>query len=380
MRLLPDFTLPLPVKARFVPSDRFFLRLVPLATDLPALQQVELALEGFAPFPLAQLYWGCWIAPGRAVALVYAAHRRRFTPEETVDWERVDLALPNLLPLLGAVPAGPALLIHTDESHLVGAAWSGSSAVPAFVQARAYASPITELDRRQFAAKLAARAKSPDAPVTFLTGVPHARREKDKLVFELVDTAGTVIAATSVSPQEQDALDVRDRAFLDRRRRERRRGNFIWKVLLAGLQVAAVALLFDLGALTFRLLDRGQQARLGAQASFVSKLETAHGLASRIDELTHRRLRFFEMLAAVNESRPHSIQFIRTGTSGRNGLEIEAQTNSADDVGAYEIALRNLAVLDKVEIRDLRARDGVTTFGLVIAFKAGSPASDGGVP
>lgn len=381
MRLLPNFNLRSPLAARFVASDRFFLRFVPLAPDLPALDQAGLALEGLAPFPPAQLYWGCCVAPDRASALVYAAHRRRFTAEETADWERADLAVPDLLPLLGAAPAGPALIIVTGPAHLAGAAWTaGRKEWPAAVHARAFAAAPTEQDRRQFAAELAARAGIADAPVTWLEGAPRARREGDKLIFEQVDPAGTILAATATGHQEQDVLDVRDRAFLQRRRAERRRGEFIWKVLRTGVQAAVLALVFELGSLTLLLLDRAQQTRLAAQGPVVEKIETAHGLASRIDELTHRRLRFFEMLAMVNEPRPASIQFTRTGTNGRNALEIEAQTGSADDVGVYEAALRNHPALEKVEIRDLRARDGVTTFGLSLAFKPDAMAGNGGAP
>ena len=380
MRLLPNFTLKSSVAAQFAPSDRFFMRFVPLAPDLPALAQAELALEGFAPFPAAQLFWGCVVSPDRTSALVYAAHRRRFNAGETAAWERTDLAGPDLLALLGAAPAGPAILVQVGETRLSGAVWAGNSLWPVAVHSRdCGAAPTAEI-RQKFAAELAAKAKLDNPAVSYVTGMPRARREGDKLIFELVDTAGAVIAATTVAHSDQDALDVRDRAFLDQRRRERRRGEFIWRLFLTGAAAAGLALLLDLGALTFGLLDRALHARTAAQAPLVGKLETAHGLTSRIDELTHRRLRFFEMLAAINAPRPHSISFTRTGTSGRNALEIEASTGSADDVGLYETALRSMETLEKVEIRDLRARDGVTTFALTVAFRSESNGGNGGAP
>ena len=380
MRFLPNFTLRSSVAALFAPTDRFFLRLVPLAPDLPAPAQVELALEGLAPFPPAQLYWGCCVAPDRTSALVYAAHRRRFTAEETAVWERADLVVPDLLVLLGLAPAGATILVYASNNRLSGAAWSGQAPWPAAVHTRAYAEPPTEDTRRQFAAELASKAGLNGAPVRLVTGTPRARREGDSLIFELVDVAGTVIAATPVARAGQDALDIRDRAFLGKRRRDQNRGELVWKVLLAGGAAAAFAALFDAGALTFSLLNRALHARISAQAPLVQKLETAHSLTSRVDELAHRRLRFFEMLSTINEPRPHSILFTRTGTSGRHGLEIEAQTNSADDVGTFEAALRKLAVLEKVEIRDLRARDGVTTFALTVAFKTEPTPGTGGAP
>ena len=378
MRLLPNFTLQSAVAAQFAPSDRFFMRFVPLAADLPALAQAELALEGLAPFPPAQLYWGCCVSPDRTSALVYAAHRRRFTAEETAAWERAGLTVPDLLPLLGVAPNGPTLLIQAGETRLSGAAWTAGAAWPVAVHARDYGAAPTEENRAQFAAELATKAKLPDAPVKAVAGTPRARRDGEKLIFDLADAAGAIIAATTVPHADQDTLDVRDRAFLDKRRRDRRRGEFIWRVFLAGGAAAALALLLDLGAVTFTLLDRALHARIEAQAPGVQKLETAHGLTSRIDELTHRRLRFFEMLAAVNNPRPKSITFTRTATNGRNALEIEASTGSADDVGLYETTLRSMAALEKVEVKDLRARDGVTTFGLVVAFKPETGTGNGG--
>lgn len=378
MRLLPDLTFRSAVAVQFVPSDRFFLRFVPLAPDLPALAQAELALEGLAPFPPAQLYWGCCVAPDRAAALVYAAHRRRFTGEETAAWERADLAVPDLLALLGARAAGPSVLVHAGDTRLSGAAWTANAAWPVVVQARDCGAAPTAEQRQKFAGELAAKAKLADAPVSYIAGTPRARREGDQVVFELADAAGTVMTATIVAQADQDALDVRDRAFLDQRRRDRRRGEFVWRLLLTGAAAAGLALLLDLGALTFSLFDRALHARLTAQAPLVQKLETAHGLISRIDELTHRRLRFFEMLAAINTPRPKSITFTRTGTSGRNALEIEATTGSADDVGTYEAALRAMDTLEKIEIHDLRARDGVTTFALSVAFKPEANAGNGG--
>jgi hypothetical protein len=378
MRFVPKFNLSSAVAAIFAPTDRFFLRLVPLVPDLPAAGQVELALEEMAPFPAAQLYWGCCVAPDRTQALVYAAHRRRFTPEDTAAWERADVVVPDLLALLGSSPTGAAIIIQAGDNRLSGAAWSGQAAWPVAVHTRAFSEKPTEDSRRQFAAELASKAGLTGAPVRFVTGTPRARREGDSLFFELLDVAGSVIATTPVARADQNALDIRDPAFLEKRRRSQNRGEFIWKVLLGGVAAAVLAAVFDAGALTFSLLNRALHIRIAAQAPFVERLETAHTLVSRVDELAHRRLRFFEMVSTINESRPHSIQFTRTGTSGYHALEIEAQTNTADDVGTYESALRKLPALEKAEIHDLRARDGVTTFGLSVVFKI--ETAPGGTP
>lgn len=370
MRFPFSFSLRAPVAAAFVPSDRFFLRFVPLVPDTPAFPQAELALEALAPFPPAQLFWGCCVSPDRAQALVYAAHRRRFSAEETAAWEKHELAVPALVCLLGTAPARPGLRVLVGETSLSGAAWKDKHGWPVAVHSRDYGETPTESMRLQFSAELAAKAGLRDVPVEFLTGRGQARREGEQLIFEWLAPNGVVVSATTVARSERDDLDVRDRALLEERRRERRRGEFVWRLLLAGGAAAALALVAELGSLGFTLSNRAQRARSVAQAPIVQKLDVAQSLNSRIDDLIHRRLRFFEMLAAINEPRPKSVQFLRTNSLNRNGLDIEAQTNAPDDVGAYEAVLRQLPLVDRVEVRDARARDGVTTFGLSVAFKA----------
>jgi Tfp pilus assembly protein PilN len=383
MRLLPSLSLSYPVAAAFAPSERFFVRVVPLAPDTPIVSQAELALEALAPFPPAQLYWGCCPSPDRAQALLYAAHRRRFTAEETAAWAPADLVVPRLLALAGAANAtSPGLLVLAGENGLDGVAWTAGANWPTAVHTRGYTAAPTEHERNQFIAELAAKAGLSPALARIVSGTPRARREGDRLVFELVDASETVLNATAAIVADQDTLDLRDRTFLDQRRKQRRQSEFIWRTLLAGCAVLALAAVLDLGALGFHWLARAVQSRSAAQASVVQRLESANTLINRVEELTRRRLKFFEMLASINEPRPRSIQFTRTGTSGPNVLEIEAQTGNADDIGAYEAALRALAVLQQVEVHDLRTREGVTSFALTATFKTetAAGAGTGGAP
>lgn len=358
------------VDVRFVPAETCFMRVVPVDPALPVSGQVELALEGFAPFPPAQLYWGWCLAPDRREALVYAAHRKRFAADEVASWESADLVVPDLLPLLGAAPRGPAVWVRVEGHRLSGAAWVAGAAWPAWVQARAGAAPADEAAREQFAAELAARAGIAGAPVRFLSGSVRACRESDGLRFECVGPDGKTVAATSVARGETAGLDVRDRAFLAAQRRARASRELVWRVALAGGALAAAALLLDAGALGVGWLARRERAAVAQQADLVRRLETAHSLTNRIDELTRRRLRFFEMLAVINGPRPASLLFTRTANHGRTGLEVEGQTGTADDVGAYEAALQALPAVEKVEVPEIRARDGVTTFTLRVVFRS----------
>lgn len=374
MSLFTAFSSQPPPAALFVPSDRFFLRLVPLAADLPVEEQVELALEGLAPFPPAQLYWGSCLAPDRAQALVYACHRRRFSPEELAAWSRAGLVVPGIVALCGPAPAkGPVLVVAEAGPALYGVAWTDGATWPVAAQARAFAEPADGAAIEKFSAELAAKAGFglPGATVLKATQAPQARWEDDRLIFEQPGEK-KAFAGPVLPKADADLLDVRDREFLQKRREEKKRGDLIWKFLVGGLAAAALALVLELGAFGFAAAGKMQGARVAAQAPTVQRLETAHSLVGRIDELTRRQLRFFEMLALINESRPRSIVFTSTRSHGRIGLDIEAQTGNANDVGAYETALRALPAIESAQVGELRGRDGVTTFTMKVAFKADS--------
>ena len=63
------------------------------------------------------------------------------------------------------------------------------------------------------------------------------------------------------------------------------------------------------------------------------------------------------------------IQFIRANSAGLYTMEVEAQTANAADVSQYEAALRTAPEFAGIETRDLRSREGVTTFVLTVIFK-----------
>jgi hypothetical protein len=75
-------------------------------------------------------------------------------------------------------------------------------------------------------------------------------------------------------------------------------------------------------------------------------------------------------LNLVNTVRPETIQFIRTATNGLLTLEVEAQTGSSGDIDVFRAALNALAGCEKAEVVDPRSRDGLSTFRLVVTFKA----------
>jgi hypothetical protein len=359
-----------------VPADRFFVQTVPLGSGADAGTQATLALEELAPFPLAQLYHGHLVAPDGSQALVFAAYRRRFSAAETAAWAAADLVLPSFVALLGTRGDGPGLVLHAGGAALMGAAWDGKSPLPSQVLAQAGAEPPAEAQRAAFAAELQAAGGLPPVPVRWLDGAVAVERDPDGGVTFSVD--GTETAR--LAPAALAAADVRDKDFLEEQRRTGRRDLWLWRGLLATAVAAGLAVALDLGALALGAEAGRVRRAVAAAAPQVQRVETAQTLAARIEDLSRRQFRPLEMLALVSERRPRSIQFLRATTKGLYTLEVEAQTPNAADVGGYEVALRGLQTQERVEVRDLRMRDGVTSFVLAVTFKPAALQPEGGPP
>src|SRR5476649_1537947 len=94
---------PPPPRVAVLPDAVFFSRAIPVSPDATREQvasEVGLALEALSPFPLAQLYFGYYWAPGASRALVFASYRRRFTAEQTAEWTSAQHVLPAFAAVL----------------------------------------------------------------------------------------------------------------------------------------------------------------------------------------------------------------------------------------------------------------------------------------
>ena len=353
-----------------LPTDRFFVRLVPLAPDAGAAAQVELALEGCSPFPLAQLYYGYLPAPAGTSALVFAAYRKRFTAEETQAWRDAEAVWPAFLALLGGVPAQPTIRLQVEPLRLTAVAWNGIDPLPVAVLAREVAG-TAEDQRATLLGELRSRANIPAAIIQEFTGPVRvsSARGSGRVHLELSAAAGSGGINTVLDAGGAQWLDVRDKEFLDGRRATARRDRWLWRALQTCAGGLAAALALEALLLGGNLALQRQRETVRQHAAEVRKIETAQTLGARIEELSVRRLMPFEMLAVVNQARPASIQFLRTTTADFYSLEIEAQTGNAADAGQYEAALRARPELASVETRDLRSRDGITSFVLTVTFK-----------
>jgi hypothetical protein len=101
-------------------------------------------------------------------------------------------------------------------------------------------------------------------------------------------------------------------------------------------------------------------------------------VATRVEDLTARQERPLEWLAQAAAIRPRSVQFLRAGTRNDRSLEIEVQTANAADAASYEAALRRLPGIETAETRELRVREGLTSFVVALKFKSAAGPAAGG--
>ena len=100
-----------PQEAAMLPGNRFFVRRLTVeGEDVPG--QVNLALEAISPFPLEQMLVGFVTSADGKQALAYAAHRRRFTAEESFAWPEDCQVVPEFLALCGHRPAAGGIVVH----------------------------------------------------------------------------------------------------------------------------------------------------------------------------------------------------------------------------------------------------------------------------
>jgi hypothetical protein len=359
MSLLPKVRLSAPAVKKVVP--------LPSGTpDAAVPAQVELVLEGLSPFPVAHLCYGYFHRPGSGRVLVYAAYRRRFTVDDASQWAEADAVLPAFGAWLGASSGGPLALLLQGPDFITALGWDGADAVPGVFATRQISPEAPAEERTAALAALTASLRGLPPPVE----VPVSDGLRSRVGDDGLEYAAGRLTSR-FEAEELDALDVRDKAEVGQRRRERRRDLFFWRVFqgcAVGLLLAAA---LELGLKGGRVWLRTRAAIAAAQAPAVQNIETKHALAHRIEELSTRRLLPMEMISLVGAAKlkGNSIQFLRTSTKGLNVLEIEGQTNSAPDVFNYQAALKGLPACQDVELGQTTERGGTTRFILTVTFK-----------
>jgi hypothetical protein len=370
---------PPPPKVALLPDSVFFVRAVPVSAEAEAAPggvaaQVELAMEGVSPFPLAHLYHGYYWVPGSPHALAFAAYRRRFTAEQVASWDGAEVVMPAFAALLSAQVAPATTVILASEGGLTAIHW-GDGPVASWVGFQPLAPEATE-EQRTAAREALIRSAGGAKTVVDLVEAPAAQsRRSDR---EIVFRSGELVSRLPL--EAAAAADVRDKEQLASIRRGRRRDEVIWRVGIGCVAAFVVMAVLELALVGGGLWQKSRLRVVRFQQPVVDNIMTAQDLARKIGELSTRRLLPIEMIQMVHPRRfGTTIQFLSASTSGLTTLTVTAQTANAGEISSYRNSLEALPACEKVEIRDLRSQNGNTSFTLVVTFKPDglhpSPAS-----
>jgi len=357
-----------------LPDAVFFSRAIPVppgASRAEVVSQVGLALESLSPFPLAQLYFGYFWPAGADRALAFASYRRRFTVEQLSEWAGAERVMPAFATLLGYEAKPATTLILSSAEGLTAIHWDRGP-VPSVVLHQPLAPDATAEAIAEARATLIRAAGESTKIVDIPSPTAAAAGGSDR---ELLFESGEV--RSGLSAEVAAALDVRDKADLAALAKARRRDVLFWRAAIGAVALCVLLTLGEVGLLGAGLWEKTRVTKVAAQKGTVAHIMEEQELAGRIDELSTKRLLPLEMISVAAPEvampkNPPAIQFLRATTPAQNTIQIEAQTNNAGEIAGYKSALERTPSIDRVEIRDQRARDNVVTFTLIITFKPGA--------
>lgn len=354
-----------------LPDSHFFVRVVPLVRGEGAESveaQVELAVESLAPFPVGQLYYGFHTRPGVARALIYASYRKRFPSDDSESWASADFVAPAFAALLGAPdPAGATTWVITQAEGLTAVHFADASGVPTDVRIMPLPVDADEATVRSSRGALLRAFPGSRAVVDLPMPVldPEATTEQ-ALVFRAGEVTSTLPLTTA------EALDVRDKGDLSVRRQTRRRDQWLWNGLLGFVGLLVLCGLAELGLIGARMWHQTRATQVIVQAPDVSSIMTKRSLATRIEELSSKRLLPLEMITLISETRPAgNIQLLRMNTDGLYTLRLDAQTpaSAQGEIDAFQAALNRLEAVERVDVQGPDIRAGVAAFSLTVTFR-----------
>lgn len=365
-----------------LPDARFFVRAVPVnaAAGAEAVsREVELALEVVSPFPVSQLFYGYLWHPDSVHALVFAAFRRRFTDDEQASWVEAERVVPQFVLAASLNPGPGRTVVLGDGASLTAVYWGEPGPVPSRVVTAPLAPDASDAERSAVRSALLRAVGSVGAGVVDLPTPVRTPDEGNEQ--RVLWSAGEYTLSLPLANGSH--LDVRDKGELAARRASHRRARLLWRGFLAGLGALVLLTLGEVALIGLRAWEAGRLARVEAQQPAVDRIMSQQALATRIEELSTKQLRPFEMISLVTVAgnpgtqKPVSVQFIRTVTNGLYTLEVEAQTKVGGDLALYQAALRQNPAVASVEVAKHDVRDATTTFVLVITFKPEALAMPG---
>lgn len=346
-----------------LPGHIFFVDRI----DLPAALEsseiddfAELSLEGVAPFPIEQLYWGFLYSESDASILLYAAYKERVKSLVHKDLESYTWVLPDFALTSGAYfPEATTLLLESEGgSSQISLGTGGGLPDEVLSCAPNRELPPPAKESKSFRIHLESATVNDQGLPTF-NFVSAERIEQD--------TAGNW---QKLSPNQNELWrsDIRDADFKKGERNTRKLSSWVARATLYAALFAILLIILE-GALylgTFWL--ESQSAKIAEQAPEVRRVEDKQSLMNKLDQVAQNGLRPVAILNALNKTRPKGIYFTSTVTEGQNRIIIDGIANTINELNAYMEALRASGSFELLGAPKTLTRGGKTTFTATLDY------------
>lgn len=357
-----------------LPGHLFFVERIelPEALDNSEIEDfAELSLEGMAPFPIEQLYWGFIYSESSSSLMVYAAFRDRVKALGFDQLDSYTWVLPDFATLSGAYFPEPTTLVLEGEDACSRIHFDVGETLPL----RIYAAPSSNDHAEDGKNSPVLRVELESTKVND-RGLPTFH-------FQAIDRSNDALGNwRELSPTETDLwrADVRDAAFKTNERNTRRLTKWVTRSTAYAILLAVLFVLLEGALYIGNIWLETQRAEIAEQATAVRTIEDKQSLMNKLDQVAQNELRPIAILGALNESRPSGIYFTSTVTEGQNKIIIEGIASTVNELNSYITGLQTSGRFELIEDKYL-VRGGKTTFTATLTYihsETGSPGDEGG--
>jgi hypothetical protein len=352
---------------RIVPADYFFTELfeVPTALESGELDDfAELSMEGLAPFPLDQLYWGYLVDPEQANILIYAALRDRLHRAGYAELEAYIWVLPDFATLQGARFTEPTKVFLESEDGITLLDCPAGECLPSAIQS------VSETSQDVANAPLRLKLITPEI------------EKSDQTSFEFKTIAGSRDEGhwTPLKPDEKTLwrADIRPKDYKVAERNVRRTTTWVTKLLGYATRFTVLLVLLEGLFLIGEFWQSSRQATIEEQSEEVRRIEDKQSLMNKLEQVAKNELRPIGILEAANKIRIQlgntGIEYDEVVIDGINRITIEGKANTINELNAYTDSLGRSGAFQLIGDPKSITRSGKTTFTVTLDYTHQEPS------
>jgi len=295
----------------------------------------EVTMETLAPMPLEQLCWGYLCSERATHLLLFAAARDRLEKEGLLPEDSFFHVLPSFF---AAAPADVSAhwVFLWEAGHLTGLHYDAESTVPSRVELEQLIedNPAGAFAARDRLLKRLGSASRSEAAPGILTRPESLLGPRERLAFFFTQYTAPdaepvrVEGRPPANPAARWTADLRDNLFRAQEQQRRRTLRLLNRTLQVAAGFALVLFALQIVWAAGTLWIRSKNATIALQQPVVDEVEQNQQLLAKIDEFSSHQLRPFEMMAALNDLRPHGVVY--KSAKMANGNEIIAQCTAPD--------------------------------------------------